>query len=195
MWSVANGSLTEISAAGFFVDDPAFAGGVFVACRDLTGDGVGEVITAKGPGGSPDVRVSTLQGNNLIEVTQFVAYDPAFDGGVAVAVGDVTGDGVSELITGPGPGGGPHVRVWSLAGNNLIEVAGFFAYDPAFLAVSSWRREITGDGIAELITGAGPAEVRTSACGTLPAAACRNWGASSRTTRRSRAACRWRLAT
>jgi hypothetical protein len=146
--------LTELG--GFFADDPAFSGGVFLTCRDLTGDGVGELITAKGAGGSPDVRIWSLQGNNLIEMARFFAYDPAFSGGVSVAVGDVTGDGVNELITGAGPGGGPHVRVWTVSGSSVSELGGFFAYDPAFQGgVSVAVGDVTGDGVSELITGAG----------------------------------------
>jgi uncharacterized repeat protein (TIGR01451 family) len=148
------GGLSEL--AGFFAYDPAFTGGVSVAVGDLTGDGIGELITGAGPGGGPHVRVLTLAGG-LSEVAGFFAYDPAFTGGVTVAAGDLTGDGVAELITGAGPGGGPHVRVWSLAGGTPIEIGGFFAYDPAFTGgVSVAAGDVTGDGIAELITGAGP---------------------------------------
>jgi uncharacterized repeat protein (TIGR01451 family) len=154
VWSLVGSDLVEV--AGFFADDPAFPGGVFLTCRDLTGDGVGELITAKGPGGSPDVRIWSLQGNNLIEVARFFAYDPAFPGGVSVAAGDVTGDGVNELITGAGPGGGPHVRVWTVTGSSVSELGGFFAYDPAFPGgVSVAVGDVTGDGVSELITGAG----------------------------------------
>jgi hypothetical protein len=53
-------------------------------------------------------------------------------GGVHVAAGDITGDGVAEIITGAGAGGGPHVRAVSVTGATLTEVASFYAYDPAF---------------------------------------------------------------
>ena len=78
---------------------------------------------------------------------------------------DLTGDGVAEIITGAGPGGGPHVRAFSLAGGVVTEVASFYAYDPAFAGgVYVAAADLTGDGVAEIITGAGPsAAVRTCA--------------------------------
>jgi hypothetical protein len=44
-------------------------------------------------------------------------------------VGDVTGDGRNDIVTGAGPGGGPHVRVFSGVGTAMTE---FFAYDTGF---------------------------------------------------------------
>ena len=143
--------------SGLFVENPAFPGGVSLTCRDLTGDAVDELITAQGPGGTPEVRIWSVQGNSLVEVTRFFAYNPAFVSGVNVAVGDVAGDGVNELITGAGAGGGPHVRVWSVTGTTVSELTGFFAYNPTFPGgVSVSVGDITGDGVSELITGAGP---------------------------------------
>ena len=37
---------------------------------------------------------------------EFLAYGAGFTGGVRVATGDVTGDGVADIITGAGPGAG-----------------------------------------------------------------------------------------
>ena len=146
--------MTEV--ASFFAYDPAFAGGVSVAAGDVTGDGVADIITGAGAGGGPHVRAFSLAGGVATEVASFFAYDPAFAGGVSVAAGDVTGDGVAEIITGAGPGGGPHVRAFSLAGGVVTEVASFFAYDPAFPGgVSVAAGDVTGDGVAEIITGAG----------------------------------------
>jgi hypothetical protein len=46
-------------------------------------------------------------------------------------VGNLTGDGRAEIITGAGPGSGPHVRV--LDGTTGFPLLDLFAYDPAFL--------------------------------------------------------------
>jgi large repetitive protein len=143
--------LTEI--AGFFAYDPAFTGGVSVAAGDMNGDGHVDFITGAGPGGGPHVRV--LNGVDLTDIVGFFAYDPAFTGGVSVAAGDVNGDGRVDVITAPGPGGGPHVRVWS--GVDFSEIGGFFAYDPAFGGgVSVAAGDVDGDGRADIITGPGP---------------------------------------
>ena len=74
----------------------------------------------------------------MTEVAGFFAFDPAFGGGVSVAAGDVTGDGVAEILTGQGFGGAPHVRALSSTGG-LTELVSFFAYDPASGARWSWR--------------------------------------------------------
>ena len=59
-----------------------------------------------------------------------MAYEPAFHGGVHVTVADVTGDFVPDVITAPGPGGGPVVRIWDGATGAMVRQ--FAAYDPNF---------------------------------------------------------------
>jgi len=82
-----------------------------------------------------------------------MAYDPAFGGGVRVAAGDVDGDGIDEIITGPGPGGGPHVRVFRADGT---EVGGFMAYDRRFVNGVYVGTLSQGTGNAgRIVTGAG----------------------------------------
>jgi hypothetical protein len=49
---------------------------------------------------------------------------------VRVAAGDVNADGFADIITGAGPGGGPHVKVFDSHSLNLLH--SFFAYEPNF---------------------------------------------------------------
>jgi hypothetical protein len=74
--------------------------------------------------------VRVFSGATGAELQSFFAYVSAFTGGVRVAAGDVDNDGFADIITGAGPGGGPHVRV--LHGQTLAELRSFFAYVPAF---------------------------------------------------------------
>ena len=124
---------------------------------DFDGDGVNDIVAAAGPGGGP--RVSIFSGANANVLLDFFAYNTSFSGGVFVASGDVTGDGVADLVTGAGATGGPHVIVWdggSLTNHSLTPKASFFAYSPTFLGgVTVATGDLNGDGVREIITGAG----------------------------------------
>ena len=78
-----------------------FQGGVRVATGDLTGDGVDEIVTAPGWGIVAQVRVYTQSGTLL---STFQPYGSAFTGGVQVAIADVNGDGLNDIITVPSLG-------------------------------------------------------------------------------------------
>src|SRR4029079_18137755 len=113
-----NGAIQELGG-GFMAYDPNCTGGVHVAIGNIDGNPANgdEIITGAGPGGGPHVRIFHLNNDLTLSEpfgTGFFAYGPEFHGGVYVATADVNGDGKDEIITGAGPGGGPHVRVWKL---------------------------------------------------------------------------------
>jgi hypothetical protein len=135
-----------------FIAYGAFGGGVDVATGNVNGSGLDEIITGAGPGGGPHVRVWTPDGG-AVGGTGFFAYPSGFTGGVNVASGDVDGDGTDEIITGAGPGGWPHVRIFRADGT---PIGGFLAYSQAFSGgVDVAAVDIDGDGDDEIVTGAG----------------------------------------
>lgn len=144
---------TGTMLASFFAYSPLFTGGVRVAAGDVNGDGRADIITAPGSGGGPQVKV--FSGTNLDLLRSFFAYDQTFLGGVYVAAGDVNGDGRADIITGAGPGGGPHVKVFD--GVSLQLLQSFFAFGANFQGgVRVAAGDVNGDGFADIITGAGP---------------------------------------
>jgi len=145
--------LTGEELNSFFPYPAGFSGGVRVAVGDVNNDGQPDIITGAGPGGGPHIKV--FDGTSQAELASFFAYDPGFAGGVYVASGDINSDGHADIITGAGPGGGPHVRVFD--GNSLSKTNEFFAYDLQFQhGVRVAVGDLDGDGHDEILTAAGP---------------------------------------
>ena len=152
----------------FFAYDPAFAGGVSVAAVETNGDGLFDIVTGTGAGGAAHVKV--FDGRSLDVLHSFFAYDESFRNGVGVTAGDLNGDLLPDIITGAGPGGGPHVKAFDARTGD--EVRSFFAYDAGFAGgVNVASGDVDGNGTVDLITGAGPGggpHVRAWAAGPTP---------------------------
>src|SRR5688572_28246196 len=94
---------------------------------DNNGDGMTDIITGAAAGGGPHVRV--FNGHDTDHVLrEFMAYLPTDSFGIYVASGDVNGDGIDDIITSPGSGGGPHVKVFDGATGAIIKQ--WMAYNP-----------------------------------------------------------------
>src|SRR5262249_29207413 len=111
-------------------------------------------------GGSPQVNVYDAA-TGLIK-RSFFAFSASFRGGVRVAVGDVSGDGVPDILCAAGPGTSPEVRVFD--GKTFAVLRDFFAFTPLFAGGSYVAAgDVDGDGRADIICGAdagGLSEVR-----------------------------------
>lgn len=135
----------------FLASDTENLQGVFLASGDLNDDGTPEIVTGV-VSGTPRVTVYTALTGQVL--TEFLAYDSSFRGGVRVAVGDVTGDGRPEIVTAPGEGGGSHIAIFDLDGRNLG--LDFMAYSPNFRGGASVSiGDIDDDGVGEVIVGPG----------------------------------------
>lgn len=111
-------------------------------------------LIAVGAGSGTTPKVTVYAAATGLQKMSFNAYDAAFRGGVRVATGDVTGDGVEDIITAPGPGGGPHIKVINSVTGAVVH--SFFAYAANFAGgVFVAAGDVNGDGRADIITGAG----------------------------------------
>ena len=141
------GALGDFAAFG-----PGFRGGVRVATGNLDGQPGDELIVGAGPGAKPTVKVFGQDGTLL---RSFLAYGPGFVGGVWVGAGDLDGDGKDDIITGPGVGRAPTVKVFSGADNSVL--AAFDAFVPTFRGgVPVAAEDVNADGHADLVAAAGP---------------------------------------
>ena len=110
------------------------------------------VVIAPDNGGIP--RVKIIDPNTGEDVAEIEAYETSFRGGVRTALGDITGDGVRDLVIAPGVGGGPRIKI--IDGSTGTQITDLFVYEPTFtqglyVAVG----DVNGDGRGDIITGTG----------------------------------------
>lgn len=153
---VLDGATLAVKAT-FMAFDSSSRAGVRVAAADVDGDGRSEVVAVQGRDATPTVKVFKVDGETATEHVSFPAYADTMRSGVYVASADVDGDGRDEIVTAPGAGGAPYVRVWAIPNRNQRAlVAGFWAYAPGFaggLSVAGFDHN--GDGRDEIATAAG----------------------------------------
>ena len=88
-----------------------------------------------------------------IVLTQFFAYEPSFRGGAHVYGYDMTGDGIDEIVTAPGPGRPGEVRVFTQTGVELPQYR-MFPFGAGYTGgVEVAVGPVTGVGTTQLVAG------------------------------------------
>jgi hypothetical protein len=138
--SADQGGLFEITSAGGGAPTSGFAT-------------AGEPIVAVGAGAGGGSAVAVFNPQTGQQTGQFFAFNPEFTGGVRVATGDVNGDGVTDVVAGAGPGGGPRVTLYD--GKTGGKTRDFFAFEPTFTGgVYVATADFDHDGVADIIVSA-----------------------------------------
>jgi len=110
-------------------------------------DGSAEVVTGAGFGGGP--LVSVFSGSGKLQY-RFFAYNQKLRSGVNVAMGDLNNNGRLKIVTAPGPGSPPLVKIFDLSGH--LETS-FMAYDSRFLGgVNVAVGDLNNDKQLEIVT-------------------------------------------
>jgi len=161
---VSGGTIgSAFTGLGFYSRVSAFANEI----DGLTGGPVPTITStslfAVSPGSTslsfstPNVHIYDAAGlNPQTIIKDIMVYSPNFTGGVVTALGDVNHDGVIDLIAGPGPGGGPNIKVISGVDFSTV-LFNFFAFEPTFSGgVTLASGDIDGDLYADILVGAGP---------------------------------------
>jgi len=103
----------------------------------------------------PYVHVVTRDTGAVVE--RFLAYDASFRGGVRVATAELTGDTAPEIVTAPGRGHPPLIKVFNLHGQPLThqgERLEFLAFGSTFQGgVDVATGDVDGDGLVDIVAG------------------------------------------
>jgi hypothetical protein len=120
-WNVDGGAARAMPGVSFFAYN-TLRWGVNVACGDLDGDGIDEIVTAPGPGEifGGHIRAWRVAGGSASPLpdASLLAYPADVRCGARVTCADIDGDGCDEIITAPGPGpdNTAHIRGFDYVG-------------------------------------------------------------------------------
>lgn len=133
---------TVLYNGGFFAYDGKFRGGVNVACGDIDGDGLDDIVTGAGLTGGPHIKVFSPNGNMKYEIFAGSAFESS---GTTVAVGDVDGDNDVEIITGRMGEGDSTITIFDLRKNQLSFMLALNSFKNYEGGISVTSADLDGD--------------------------------------------------
>ncbi len=136
--------------------------GTVVSGRDFGNHRNNYIVIAVDKSPTTPQTVQVIDGDTGDVLREFVPYESSFTGGIRVATGDMDGDGIDEIITAPGRGRAPEVRVFTQAG---VELTAYrtMAYATSMVnGVQLAVGDVNGDGRNDIVTipTSGTAEVK-----------------------------------
>jgi hypothetical protein len=110
--------------------EAGFKGGVRLAMGRVTGNAAADLVVAPGSGRVGEVRVfkpvTTDGATTLTQVLSFTPFGPSYRGGLEVAVGDVDGDSVEDIVVSKSREGGD-VKVFRMTNPGVTPTATLYA--------------------------------------------------------------------
>ncbi|QJW93086.1 Ig-like domain repeat protein [Frigoriglobus tundricola] len=127
----------------------AYAGGVKVAVGDVNGDGYSDLIVMAGPGALNGL-VQIYSGRDFSLLSTYFAF-PGYAGEFNIAAGDLTGNGIDDVIFSTATGG-DFVFAYAGASNTFI-VPIFSAFGGFTGGVTIAAGDVRGSGVDQIIVG------------------------------------------
>ncbi|MFC1721859.1 FG-GAP repeat domain-containing protein [Patescibacteria group bacterium] len=140
--------------------DRSYRDGLDVACGDIDNDGRDEVTVAQNNDGSR-VRVYNVDNWQAAEFASWLAFGETAIG-ANVAMGDLDGDGQSEVLVGAGIGGAPIVRTFEADGERRSQTITVF--EPDYIkGIDVASADFDQDGKDDIVVSrlAGSSDIRT----------------------------------
>lgn len=129
------------------------------------------LVAGSDVGGGSQPWVTVVNAATGAVVNRFLAYEQGFGGGVRVALGDVTGDRIDEIITSPGAGRVGEIRVFRQDGTELVSYR-TLPFGPGYRGgVEVAAGDVSGDRVADIVAGASRGDGRVNVFIVSPNAA------------------------
>lgn len=134
--------------------------GANIASGDIDGDGFDEIVAGTGPDTNGKAMLQVFERNGSpLSGAQAVPFNMNY--GVTIAVGDIDGDWLEEIVvgTGPDPKGEPRVKVYKSDGLKLYDTGiDLYPYknEGYKYGVNVSLADTDGDNLPEILTAPGP---------------------------------------